>query len=176
MIRHLTGADYRPMPWANGRGVTLELLREDGPDGLALRLSVARVTGDGPFSALPGIDRSLTVISGPGFDLTGPGLALRADPLCPVGFSGDSEVSASGVRAPSEDFNVMTDRRLHPRPEVSVTAQPGLVAARGARLLVLALGPVSVNGGTVGARDLLDARCDLRLDGAGPVIVVRLNV
>ena len=72
MMRHLTPSDYVAMPWANGRGQTVEMLREVGPDGgLLLRLSMASVVEDGPFSIFPGVERNLTVISGPGFDLLG---------------------------------------------------------------------------------------------------------
>ena len=88
-MRHLTTADYLTMPWANGRGTTVELLREDGPEGLLFRLSMASVIEDGPFSILPGIERNLTVLSGPGFRLQGAGLSLICAPLVPVSFPGD---------------------------------------------------------------------------------------
>jgi environmental stress-induced protein Ves len=104
------------MPWANGRGTTAELLREDGPEGLQFRLSMASVVGDGPFSMLPGIERTLTVISGPGFRLAGKGLSLICAPLVPVSFPGDLAMQAEGTGGlPSVDFNVMTARAL-PRP------------------------------------------------------------
>ncbi len=40
------------MPWRNGKGNTIELLKEDLPnrDGFAWRLSMADVTSDGEFS------------------------------------------------------------------------------------------------------------------------------
>ena len=42
-MMHLTEADYREMPWANGRGNTVEMLRVDKPDGRLLwRLSRAQ--------------------------------------------------------------------------------------------------------------------------------------
>lgn len=121
MIRHLTAADFRPMPWANGKGVTVELARADGPEGMLWRLSRASVTENGPFSILPKIERNLTILTGPGFDLTGNGIALQARPFAPVAFPGDVPVTATGVIAPSDDFNVMTARGL-PRPEVRVIA------------------------------------------------------
>ncbi|MBL4929625.1 HutD/Ves family protein [Fuscibacter oryzae] len=124
MIRHLTAADFRPMPWANGKGVTIELARAEGPTGLLWRLSRASVIENGPFSIFPGIERNLTILTGPGFDLTGEGIALQARPFAPVAFPGDVPVTATGVTAPSDDFNVMTARNL-PRPQVQVitTAQ-----------------------------------------------------
>ena len=110
-MRHLTAADYRVMPWANGRGTTTELIRVDRGGVLDWRLSMAQVVEDGPFSRLPGVERNLTVIKGPGFDLVGKGVRLRADPRQPVAFSGDLDFRAEGVVAPSVDFNVMVAGR-----------------------------------------------------------------
>ena len=89
MITHLSAADFVTMPWANGKGTTVELLREERECRLILRLSRAMVVEDGPFSILPNIARILTVLSGPGFDLVGEGLHLPARPLHPVAFAGD---------------------------------------------------------------------------------------
>lgn len=114
MFRHLTPADYRTQPWANGRGQTVELARQDGPEGMLWRLSVATVAENGPFSRFPGIRRNLTVIDGPGFRIRGDGIDLDAAPLSPVAFPGDATVSAEGVTGPSRDFNVMTSAALPP--------------------------------------------------------------
>ena len=78
------------------RAVTVEMLRvEEG--GLKWRLSRASVVEDGDFSLFAGIERNLTVISGPGFDLIGERLHLAARPLLPVAFAGDVAVRAEGV-------------------------------------------------------------------------------
>lgn len=146
MILH-PAARHRRMPWANGRGTTVELLREDG-----LRLSVATVAEDGPFSILPGIERSLTVISGPGFRLAGP-VALDCRPLVPVAFPGDVAVRAEGVAAPCEDFNVMAVRG-GPVPRVAVASD----LPAGGRVFLLALTAGLVNGRGVDARDLVELR------------------
>lgn len=171
-MRHLTPADYRRMPWANGRGTTIEMLREDGPAGLHLRLSMASVVEDGPFSILPGIERNLTVISGPGFRLEGD---VRRDclPLMPVAFPGDVAARAAGTgNVPSQDFNVMTARAL-PLPEVTVLRGGGLIAAAG-RLFLLALGPVVVNGQTAELHDLVIPDGAAEIQGSAPMIAVRL--
>lgn len=171
-MRHLAAAGYRPMPWANGRGTTVELLREDGPEGLRFRLSMASVTGDGPFSILPGIERTLTVISGPGFRLTGEGLSLICAPLVPVFFPGDLALCAEGTGgSPSEDFNVMTARAL-PRPDVTVLQTPVELPA-GGTLYLLALDPLVINSLPVQRHDLVITETSARIDGAGPVIAVR---
>ena len=121
---HLTAKDFRPMPWANGKGTTLELYKTE-----TLRLSRAQVVEDGPFSLFPGIQRNLTVLTGPGFDLVGDA-TFHARPLTPIAFAGDLKLSAVKVTAPSEDFNVMspTARR------VRVTQGP----AKGALLILQA--------------------------------------
>jgi environmental stress-induced protein Ves len=171
-MRHLTPADYRRMPWANGRGVTVEMARADGPDGLLWRLSMAQVTEDGPFSIFPGVERNLTVISGPGFDLRG-ALSLRADPLVPVAFPGDVALAAQGVVAPCEDVNVMTARPL-PRPVVTVERAGAVLEGDGV-LFVLALGPASVNGIDLARHDLIRLG-DRAAVAAGPVLAIRLFV
>lgn len=164
MIRHLTPADYRVQPWANGRGQTVELARSDGPEGMRWRLSVATVAEDGAFSLFPGIDRVLTVISGPGFRIAGEGVDLDARPFAPVAFPGDARVAAEGVAAPSDDFNVMVARALGP-PRVWLAS--GDVEAGG----LLAL--FAPEGGAAGGRRL--APRDLILtDGAVPAVSGRV--
>ncbi len=172
-MRHLRLADYRRVPWANGRGTTLELLRIEGPEGLLLRLSVAQVAEDGPFSVFPGILRSLTVIDGPGFRLEG-AVSLKCLPLRPVTFPGDVAVRAEGTEAgPSEDFNVMTPKG---RPQAEVEVLHGAHTLPGvASRYVLALGPGTVNGAAVERHDLIETEGDLRLSCEGPVIVVTLR-
>lgn len=136
MIRILEAADFRTMPWANGKGVTVELARADGPAGLLWRLSRASVVEDGPFSVFPGVERNLTVLTGPGFGLAGDGIMLQARPFAPVAFAGDVPVAACGVTAPSDDFNVMTARTL-PRPEVRVIAAAARLEPPAGGLLAL---------------------------------------
>lgn len=171
MIRHLRPDDFTAMPWANGRGTTLEMLRENGPDGaLRLRLSMASVVEDGAFSIFPGVERNLTVITGPGFDLVGKA-RITAAPLMPVAFPGDVPLAAVGVAAPSDDFNVMTARAL-PLPEVRVLSEME-VAPRGIRLALFALNAGAVAGRSVGRHDLIITNEKTRLRG-GPFIVVQL--
>ena len=139
MITHLTSADFRMLPWANGKGTTVEMLRIEREGRLVLRLSRAMVVEDGAFSVFPGIGRNLTVLSGPGFDLVGEGLHLAARPLTPVEFAGDIAVQAIGVTAASEDFNVMWDRLL-PKPVVWLQGAGSIPA--GAAVLALAAGQI----------------------------------
>jgi environmental stress-induced protein Ves len=128
MIRHLTKYDFKSMPWANGKGVTLELARADQDGAMLWRLSRASVVEDGDFSIFPGVERNLTVITGPGFDLVFQDRTLTAAPLQPVAFAGDDPCRALRVAAPSDDFNVMTARHL-PKPLVRVISTPQTLAA-----------------------------------------------
>lgn len=164
-MRHLTARDYRVMPWANGRGVTTELIRVDRGGALDWRLSMAQVVEDGPFSRLPGIERNLTVIKGPGFDLVGPGLRLAARPREPVAFSGDLDIRAEGVVAPSVDFNVMVAGRA---AEVHMLiGHHHLQPKKGALLCVLAL---ALQG--LATHDLLVSDGGLTIEGMGLAIVI----
>ena len=172
-VRHLTPADYIRQPWKNGLGSTTELWRLEREGRLLVRLSRAVVVEDGPFSLFPGIERNLTVLSGPGFRLTGPNLDLRCKPLVPVAFPGNLEVTARETNGePSEDFNVMTALSL-PKPRVRVVRNDRL--APGGLLALYALGPCRVNGQALGRDDLVLTRDAASLAGDGPVIAVRFT-
>ncbi|MFN3578148.1 MAG: HutD family protein [Tabrizicola sp.] len=170
---HLTAADYSRQPWKNGRGTTTELWRLERHGQLLVRLSRAAVVEDGPFSLFPGIERNLTVLSGPGFRLTGPGIDLRCEPLVPAAFPGDVPVEARETQGmQSDDFNVMTARSL-PKPQVVVAQNDSLPA--GGTLALYALGPCLVNGRAVQRDDLILTEGAARLQGDWPVLAVRLH-
>ncbi len=68
-MRILRAADHKRMPWKNGGGETVEIAV--APQDAALgdfdwRISMATVAADGPFSIFPGIDRTLSILSGSG--------------------------------------------------------------------------------------------------------------
>ena len=105
--------NFRSMPWRNGLGTTVEMAREDDEDGTMLwRVSAADVVEAGAFSLFPGVDRVLTLIEGPGFDLdfAEHGRVAPVEPFRPVSFSGDWTTRAESVRGHSRDLNVMTAR------------------------------------------------------------------
>ena len=165
MIRLLRQADFRTVPWANGAGVTVEMWREDRAGKLWRRLSRAAVVQDGPFSRFEGVERNLTVLTGPGFRLVGTGVDLAARPLTPVAFSGDVAIRAEGVTAPSEDFNVMTAR---------AAGLPLVQVMQGGRLAdgaIFAVGAVTIAGRSLAPFDLILS--DEAVDFDGLAIVVR---
>ena len=162
MIQFLGQSDFKVMPWANGRGQTVELCRVERDGALLWRLSRAAVVEDGPFSTFPGIDRILVVLDGPGFDLVGE-VDLRAAPLVPVAFAGEASVRAAGVLAPSEDFNVMV-RRGAVEPDVAVM-RGGIAAGA-----IFAVEPMRVAGRKVARFDLVLAERPVDFDGLAIVV------
>lgn len=149
-------ADRTTMPWKNGRGVTHELVRAgEGVAGFAVRISIAEVATDGPFSAFPEVDRVIVLLEGAGMRIArtdGVGVTLRAgEPYC---FHGEDAYTGALTDGPVHDFNVMVDRVRYAAAVTPVG--PGIVA--GTWLLARAAGRV----GGVGV-----ARWDLaELDGA----------
>lgn len=114
-MRKFTDADYVRMPWKNGGGITTQLAV--APNGAVLdnfdwRISTAQVNAAGPFSAFPGIDRSLAVLQGAGLvlhiDDGTPFMLTSANN--PLPFTGEQRVHAELIDGPILDFNVMTRR------------------------------------------------------------------
>lgn len=188
---HLKPADGRLMPWKNGGGRTLEIA-VDPPgatvdSGFRWRLSTAEVAVSGPFSAFPGIERTLLLLEGAGFVLDfGPrGLVELRDPLAPFVFSGDSPTSARLVDGPCIDFNVMVDPcQCRARVEAfSLGAPRSLRLDATTVMLFIAWGTASVPalGPHLGRRHTLrieggvgDLALAPGLSGAG-LVVVRLD-
>lgn len=171
MTRHLTRADYTAMLWANGQGTTVEIWRAADDNGLRWRFSMATVAKDGPFSQFPDIERNLTVIDGPGFDLVGAG-HFHAGFLRPVAFPGDIPLTAQGVTATAVDFNVMTYRGL-PRPVVEVSENTAVTSRDGATLCIFALGAAQYGSITLARHDFLIAAPTATVEGA-PVLAIHL--
>lgn len=104
-------ADWSPIPWKNGLGITHEIYRTPAEGDFLLRLSAALVASDAPFSAFPGIDRTLMLLEGQGAALVrddGLEVPLRED--VPVAFHGEDRWRARLAGGPVLDFNVMVDR------------------------------------------------------------------
>jgi uncharacterized protein len=106
-------AGAAPMPWRNGGGVTRELLRlpADGQgdtDDWTLRISVADIVSDGPFSAFAGVTRWFAVLEGPGVRLRWPHSAVHLHPGdSPLCFDGADAPACTLLGAPTRDLNVM---------------------------------------------------------------------
>lgn len=148
--------DAARMLWKNGQGVTHELHREgEGAQGFALRVSMAEVSADGPFSRFPGVDRVLCLLRGDGMALErADGLSLRlTEAGLPFCFPGEDGWSCRLLGGPNLDLNVMADR-ASTRVAVSRVG-PGLVPG----------GLVFVLQDCVVAGEAVEAHTLLRLDG-----------
>ncbi|MBS1175615.1 MAG: HutD family protein [Proteobacteria bacterium] len=100
-----------PQPWRNGGGLTRELLAWPARDDWALRLSVADIRADGPFSAFPGVDRWFAVIEGHGV-LLGLPEGRRSVEIedAPLPFRGEAAPQCELLDGPTRDLNLMIRR------------------------------------------------------------------
>lgn len=111
-----------PQAWRNGGGVTRELLAWPQPlPGAAaewsVRVSVADIASDGPFSAFPEVSRGFAVLEGDGVVLslhTGEHRLTPADAA--LLFDGGEAPGCRLIGSPTRDLNLMVrqrDGRLH---------------------------------------------------------------
>ncbi|WP_327134779.1 HutD family protein [Streptomyces sp. NBC_01343] len=142
-LRILRAGDREAVAWKNGGGVTREIAA--WPEGASTadfgwRISLAEVAADGPFSAFPGVDRTLTLAEGAGMDLTVAGARRLVDERCaPQDFPGDVPTDCRLIDGPVVNFNVMYRRdRVRARTAV-VRGALALRAEPGETLLVVAL-------------------------------------
>lgn len=103
----ISANDVQPQAWKNGGGTTRELLAWPHAHDWALRISVARVERDGPFSAFPGVHRWMAVIEGEGLRLFDWPQRVGDEPLR---FDGGLAPDAELVKGASLVFNAMERR------------------------------------------------------------------
>ena len=107
-LQHIAIDRVPPQPWRNGGGSTRELLAWPTPADWALRISVATIGANGPFSAYPGIERWFAVVHGEGVALRWPQrrtlLTVESDP---VRFEGASAPGCQLLDGPTQDLNLM---------------------------------------------------------------------
>ena len=107
VLRHL---DRVAGPWANGGGITYEVLRSpQGSDDFDWRVSIAEIASEGPFSSYPGVERVLILLRG-AMVLEIDGVSHEVSRFSPLAFAGESSVEARLSQAPTMDLNVMTRR------------------------------------------------------------------
>ncbi|HCH33650.1 MAG TPA: hypothetical protein DE045_11970 [Oceanospirillaceae bacterium] len=113
MTPHIyTPNDYITMPWRNGLGSTIELLKHQPHEAFMWRLSMADVSQDGAFSDFSGYDRCLILERGDGLTLSdhqGQHWHLQ-QPLDAAYFKGEDLINARLDNGPIRDFNIMTRR------------------------------------------------------------------
>jgi environmental stress-induced protein Ves len=94
--------------WRNGGGWTRELLAEPAGDHWRVRVSVAEIEADGPFSSFPGVQRHFAVLEGAGVALTVDGTTHRVTrDSGPVSFAGEATTTCRLLGGPTRDLNLM---------------------------------------------------------------------
>jgi hypothetical protein len=107
-VRTIRFDEVAPQRWRNGGGSTRELLAWPRADAWRLRVSVADVEADGPFSSFPGVERWFAVLDGHGVELTVGGTAHRlAAGSAPLHFSGEAPATCRLLDGPTRDLNLM---------------------------------------------------------------------
>lgn len=186
-MKILCASDHKRMPWKNGGGETVEIAVY--PAGASTkdfdwRISMATVACDGPFSIFPNVDRTLSILSGAGMELTidgCPPVTLDLDSE-PYPFPADRPVFAALVSGVTTDLNVMTRRG---RFSHRVIRQPTPVSLPPAAFLrfVLATGKHTIVFGSekfdLGQLDCLtfgaEAADDLVISGDSEVFLIELD-
>ena len=185
----LRARDYARMRWKNGAGWTSEILRVPDQESWDWRLSIAEIEADAPFSAFPGIDRELVLLSGNGVRLRFDDGAVHTllPPHDKLRFAGERALVGELVDGLTRDFNLMWRRdtmaaSLWHRPLVGtmvVFVEPAdtwalhLLAgqarfADGSELGQLGAGDTAVLRSTGG-------RQRFALDGAGEALLIRVT-
>ncbi len=123
-----TQADYTEQRWKNGRGTTIELVKElssdESPDKSSAndsfdwRLSMATLAQDGDYSNFAGIDRTQVMLKGSEvqLEIIANSVAPKNISLAPlnyIAFSGEDIVKCHLPNADSATmFNVMSDNQF----------------------------------------------------------------
>jgi hypothetical protein len=134
MTQHIVHLeDIAPQPWRNGGGQTRELLTWPGGGDWRLRISLADIRNDGPFSAFPGVTRWFTVVQGGGVVLR---FGTRTETLgagsAPLRFEGAAAPGCTLIDGPTRDLNLMLrDGEGVMQPAVAGQPWDGVFAQRG---------------------------------------------
>lgn len=114
----LRPADYRTMPWKNGRGITHEIAaarsaEDEGTGRFTWRLSMAEVASSAPFSEFNGYDRTIVLLDGDGMVLErgAAGRHVLDQKFVPYEFPGEWSIDGQLLGGACRDFNVIVDRR-----------------------------------------------------------------
>lgn len=105
------------MPWKNGGGTTAEIALAPADADFAAgkfdwRLSLANIETDGPFSAFPGVDRTIMLVEGNGMVLTNAeNVRMVLDRrYLPQDFPGEWSVDCRLLDGKVRDLNLMANR------------------------------------------------------------------
>jgi hypothetical protein len=181
-VLHLHDCPARP--WKNGLGRTRELVVQPptaGMDDFLWRVSVAEVDSAAPFSAFPGIDRTIALLDGAGFtmELDDGRTHALTEPFAPFAFPGEAQVAVTLAGGPTRDFNLML-RRGRAQGALAVWRAPSDAVLRpDTVLLYCARGRVQVDDAVLQAHDAWwrdgDAPSRLLLAAGSVVLAVQVE-
>lgn len=184
-LTRLGPENYTDMPWKNGGGVTRELLRlphPSRPEAFLARLSIATVAQSGPFSAFPGIDRTIMLLDGAGMALAVGGApeVIIGQTWQPFAFSGDAVTECRLLAGAVRDFNLMVARDTASAEFEVVTLANGQSRAVAGGDVVLAYGlagALVLQGETLEPETTLwgEVSGDVTLTGEGVAVLIRLH-
>lgn len=187
--RVIPANEYRRERWRNQLGWTREICRwpATGVDW-DWRLSIAEIERDAAFSAFPGVDRELVLLSGNGLRLRFDDGEVREllPPHQRHRFAGERGVAGELLDGPTHDFNLMWRRgrvgaELWHRPLVGpmvIFAEPGatwvvhLLAGQAAFADDSGLSPLAAGDTAILAAG--SERLRHVLDGGGEALLIRL--
>jgi hypothetical protein len=140
-LRVLKAADYKTTPWKNGGGVTQDILllpEHSTQDNFDIRLSLAPIVSEGPFSSFPGIDRHITLLSEERLDLVFAQETRSLKRLEPFYFDSVQQPVSKLPDGVARVLNVMTRRgRWHAQVMPASGGKEPLLAAPDGGLVIL---------------------------------------
>lgn len=140
-LQVLKPSDYKAVPWKNGGGVTNDVLllpRGSSQDNFDIRLSLAPIVTEGAFSAFPGIDRHITLLSREGLSLAFGNDVRPLKRLEPMYFDSGLQPTSRLADGAVRVFNIMTRRgRWNAQVMPATGANEPLLAAPDGGLVVL---------------------------------------
>lgn len=104
-------ADCTPQPWKNGGGISYPMLVWPSEADWRVRISVAHIDQDGPFSSYQDVHRWFAVLEGEGVALHLSAGVLRLTPQSPpLHFDGAEAPGCTLLGGATRDFNFMLRR------------------------------------------------------------------
>lgn len=167
------------VPWANGLGMSRVIFGLDGPASRSqaspghCRLSSTRIERDCPFSFYPGLDRTIVLLGGNGFELVHDAIETQvaAHRFDTLRFHGDRQTHCRLLDGPVEVLNLMASRDFARCELVAMT----LAETPSRHRLTPSVRALYLLGGAVEARLggdpilVMQAGDALRFDGSEPV-------
>jgi environmental stress-induced protein Ves len=176
----------REEPWANGTGSTTVVLREPDDATWTVRISIARVEHDGPFSEMPGTRRTLIPLDAPMTLRFPDGHELMGARFRAMHFDGAPAPIGVLPEGPTRDFNLMlrgtAGGEVLPRTLLDAmvllieTGARWLVYLHAGRARVLADADtnIALNPGDAALVSSGSTISPVRIEGAGEIVLVKL--